>query len=141
MRISEIARAAGVGVKTVRYYERSGLLPEPARTSSGYRCYGDDDLARLRFIRRAKTLGFQLREIGELLALRDGEDVCCAEVAGRARAKAASLERQIHELESCRSVLVGLARSCAAQQESGTCALLSHLAGEDEPITAAPVTL
>ena len=67
--IGAVARRAGVGIDTIRYYEREGLLPEPQRRASGYRDYGPDVVERLRFIRRAKDLGFTLEEIRELLAL------------------------------------------------------------------------
>jgi MerR family copper efflux transcriptional regulator len=68
--ISQLAKQAGVNVETVRYYERRGLLPQPPRRASGYRQYSQDDVAYLQFIRRAQTLGFSLKEIAELLALR-----------------------------------------------------------------------
>src|SRR3546814_19002307 len=69
MQIGRTARHAGVAIDTVRYYERHGILPEPRRQASGYRRYGEDDVARLRFVRRAKGLGFTLTEIRDLLAL------------------------------------------------------------------------
>ena len=74
MKIGTLARQADVAIDTVRYYERQGLLPAPERTQSGYRSYAADDVARLRFIRRAKTLGFTLAEIRELLALSARRD-------------------------------------------------------------------
>src|SRR5690606_41426823 len=70
MYIGQLARQAGVPIDTVRYYERQGLMPEPPRSASGYRQYGPDDVTRLAFIRRAKTLGFTLGGIGELMAMR-----------------------------------------------------------------------
>ena len=77
MRIGELAHGAGVSVETVRFYEREGLLPAPPRRGSGYREYPPDTLARLRFIRHAKELGFSLPEIQELLSLRSTEAPCC----------------------------------------------------------------
>jgi DNA-binding transcriptional MerR regulator len=97
MRIGELARAAGVGVETVRYYERAGLLPMPAR-AGGYHSYGADDLASLRFIRRAKALGFGLGEIAELMSLCEDEVTTCAEVGRRAAAKLDDLDARIREL-------------------------------------------
>ena len=131
MRISEMARLAGVGVETVRYYERTGLLPSPSRTHGRYRSYDDDDLARLRFIRRAKKLGFQLDEVAQLLALRQDESTSCAEVARRAHEKVADLERRMTEMGSIRRALLSLAESCNAGTAPGACALLTHLADED----------
>src|SRR5919199_5139981 len=90
--IGQIARRAGVGVETVRFYERQGLLEEPARKESGYRQYPEDVVARLRFIKRAKELGFSLKEIKELLALRVDPATTCAEVKARAQAKVADIE-------------------------------------------------
>ncbi len=69
--ISELGREVGVKPDTIRYYERAGLLPSPDRNSSGYRVYGDEDLQRLRFVRGAQRLGLRLRDIRELLAIRD----------------------------------------------------------------------
>src|SRR5438445_10622353 len=85
--IGQLARRAGVGIETVRFYERQGLLEEPARKESGYRQYQEDVVARLRFIKRAKELGFSLREIMELLSLRVDPTTRCAEVRSKAAAK------------------------------------------------------
>lgn len=130
MRIGELARAAGVGVETVRFYERRGLLPPSERAASGYRTYGAEDVARLRFIRKAKTLGFELREIGELLALREDAATSCGEVGRRAVAKVADLERRIAEVDAIRRALVRLAAECSKGGASGPCPLLRHLAEE-----------
>src|SRR5947207_4045264 len=97
--IGQVARSAGVGVETVRFYERQGLLEEPARRESGYRQYPDDVVARLRFIKRAKELGFSLKEIKELLALRVDPDTTCAEVRSKAAAKIADIKEKIQALQ------------------------------------------
>jgi DNA-binding transcriptional MerR regulator len=77
VRIGELARELGLNPKTIRFYEKIGLLPTPQRTTAGYRLYGDADRSRLRFILQAKTIGFTLHEIGEILALRDaGQELC-----------------------------------------------------------------
>jgi DNA-binding transcriptional MerR regulator len=78
--ISQLAKHAGVNVETVRYYERRGLLPAPQRSASCYRHYSQDDVAYLRFIRRAQTLGFSLKEIVELLALRVASETTCEDI-------------------------------------------------------------
>src|SRR5919204_5116878 len=110
--IGQIARQAGVGVETVRFYERQGLLEEPARKESGYRQYTKDVVARLRFIRRAKELGFSLKEIAELLALRLDPTATCAEVRERARAKLADIEAKIADLQRMKKALVKLTGAC-----------------------------
>src|SRR5262245_11414989 len=95
--IGEVARRAGVGVETVRFYEREGRLDEPARRASGYRQYGEDAVARLRFIRRAKELGFSLKEIAELLALRADPATTRADVRRRAETKVADIEAKVRD--------------------------------------------
>src|SRR5262245_14308151 len=96
MTIGQVARQGGVGVETVRFYERRGLLQEPSRKESGYRHYGDETVSRLRFIRRAKELGFSLKEIGELLTLRIDPDTDSGDVKRRAEAKIADIDARIH---------------------------------------------
>ena len=93
MQIGQLARQAGVAIDTVRYYERQGLLPPPQRRASGYRDYDARDSARLRFIRRAKDLGFSLQEIHELLHLSDNRDADRAEVRMLAQRRLDDIER------------------------------------------------
>src|SRR5271170_6503727 len=93
--IGQIARRAAVGVETVRYYEREGLLERPQRKSSGHRAYGDDVVARLLFIRRAKTLGFTLKEIKDLLTLRLDENAPCSTIRKRAQVKIVDIDARI----------------------------------------------
>src|SRR5687768_6273446 len=100
--IGQLARDADVNVETVRYYERRGLMPEPARRDSGYRLYTAEDLERMRFIRRAKELGFTLREIEELLSLRSESAERCGEVSARARRKIQEIEAKIRDLDRMR---------------------------------------
>src|SRR5437867_9097723 len=100
--IGQLARHGGVGVETVRFYEREGLLDEPARKASGYRQYTEDVVARLRFIKRAKALGFTLKEIGELLALRLDPETSCAEIKDRAKAKIDDIQAKIRDLQRMR---------------------------------------
>jgi MerR family mercuric resistance operon transcriptional regulator len=119
--IGGLARAAGVGVETVRYYQRRGLLPEPARPPGEVRRYGADDVKRLRFIRSAQTAGFTLSEIGELLELSASDDRPRARELARARIEA--LDSKIAELEQARSALAGLAAACAAKRD-GPCPIL-----------------
>jgi DNA-binding transcriptional MerR regulator len=108
MTIGALARAAGVNIETVRYYERRGLLAVPARSDAGYRQYDDEALWRLQFVARAKQLGFTLSEIGELLAsdgTRSADDVIAV-----ARAKLAAVDEQVQELIATRARLERRAR-------------------------------
>ncbi|MEI2691764.1 MAG: MerR family transcriptional regulator [Anaerolineae bacterium] len=96
--IGRIAKLAEVNIETVRYYERRGLLPAPPRTVSSYRLYGDQSVARLRFIKQAQALGFTLEEIGELLALRVDAETSCDVVRQRAERKMADVAEKIRSL-------------------------------------------
>ena len=119
--IGGLARAAGVGVETVRYYPRRGLLPEPARPPGEVRRYGDEDVKRLKFIRSAQAAGFTLAEISELLELDASDDR--ARARELARARVAALDAKIAELEQARDALAGLARACASKR-GGPCPIL-----------------
>ena len=124
--IGKLAAQAGVAVDTVRYYEHTGLLPEPPRRVSGYRVYPADTVKRLRFIRRAKTLGFTLPEIGELLALAAPRaDV--RKVKQAAQAKLQLLDEKIAELERIRSGLHQLVTHCPGHGDSSDCPILNAL--------------
>jgi MerR family copper efflux transcriptional regulator len=97
--IGKLARAAGINLETVRYYERRGLLPKPPRTASGYRLFPAEAAVRLRFIRRAQELGFSLKEIRELLALRVSPRTSRADIRTRAQAKIVDIEDKIKGLQ------------------------------------------
>lgn len=99
MTIGRLAQGAGIGVETVRFYERKGLLEQPSRAASGYRQYPSGTLTRLRFIRQAKDLGFTLPEIKELLSLRVSPGASCAEVQERIQAKIDGIEEKISSLD------------------------------------------
>lgn len=108
MTIGELAKRAGVGVETVRYYQRRGLFPEPPRQARGIREYSPEALALLRFIRRARGLGFTLREVERLVALRRrGKDA--KEVAAMLAMKADDMERKIREMQGVHETLIDLA--------------------------------
>ena len=125
--IGEVARRAGVGVETMRFYERQGLLEEPARRASGYRQYGEDVVSRLRFIRRAKELGFTLKEIAELIALRLDPSTTSADVKRQAQDKLDDLEARIRDLQRIRQVLIGLTTSCPGCGPASACPILDAL--------------
>lgn len=128
--IGRVARQAGVGVETVRFYERQELLEEPPRGQSGYRQYGEDAIARLRFIKRAKQLGFTLKEIKELLALRRDPSTPAVDVKRRAEAKITDIEMKIKALQKMKKALVKLTTACSKHGTSGECPLLDALAQE-----------
>lgn len=127
LKIGELARASGVGVETLRFYERKGLLDEPPRTDSGYRTYDRRAVRRVRFIRRAKELGFTLHEIDELLALSCDEGATCGDVRRRAEAKIADVEERIRHLTTIRDALVDLAADCHGGGPATDCPFLDHL--------------
>ena len=119
--IGRLAEAGGVGVETIRFYQRRGLLETPTR-GNGIRRYGSDDLKRLRFIRQAQAAGFTLEEIRELLDLDAGDDRARARELARSRIEA--LEEKIAELKSARDSLQRLARECA-KGSAGPCPILA----------------
>lgn len=126
--IGELARQAGVSIDTVRYYERHGLLAPADRLASGYRRYGAVEVARLRFIRRAKVLGFSLEDIRGLLALSDGQDV--ATVKATAQRKVDDIAQRIAELERIRAGLVALISACPGHGRAEACPILNALTQE-----------
>jgi len=130
MQIGQLARHAGVPIDTVRYYERNGILPPPERQSSGYRRYGDDDVSRLRFVRRAKGLGFTLVEIRELLALSGRRDDDMAGLKATASEKLADVEQKLEELTRIRDGLRTLVASCPGHGALDRCPILAALAEE-----------
>jgi DNA-binding transcriptional MerR regulator len=127
--IGQLAKRGGVGIDTVRYYERSGLLAPRTRLASGYRRYSDLELARLRFIRRAQALGFTLREIKELLALSAQRDV--ARVKRSAQAKLVDVETRIAALERVRAGLARLIAACPGHGRAAECPILKALTDEN----------
>ena len=125
-----MAKGAGVGVETVRFYEREGLLPEPPRRSSGYRQYSPEELRRLQFIRRTKELGFSLEEIRELLELRVDPRTSCGEIKHRAEAKMADMDRKLAELQRMKKALGRLASSCSGKGPTSACPILDAMEGK-----------
>lgn len=132
MKIGELAQRSGVGIDTVRYYEKEGLLPRAQRLASGYRVYDQQDVRRLRFVRRAKALGFTLPEIRELLALSDHRDDDMATMKTAATEKLADVRAKIAELNRIREGLETLVASCPGHGSLEQCPILNALA-EDMP--------
>ena len=134
--IGRVARAAGVAIDTIRYYEREGLLPEPERRLSGYRDYAPDAITRLRFIRRAKELGFTLGEIRELLALlalSADRERGVRGVRQRAETRLAEIERRIRELKRVQRGLKNLIDACPGNGAPERCPILTALSHEESP--------
>ena len=125
--IGQLAQRAGVGVETVRFYERKGLIAEPPRRQSGYRDYPLETVARVLFIRRAKQLGFTLKEINELLELRVTPKRSCSYVKQNADAKIADIDDKIVALRRMRRALKDLVESCERNTPVKVCPILASL--------------
>ncbi len=125
--IGQVSQAAGIGIETVRFYERQGLLAEPARTRSGYRLYGESAIARLQFIRRAKDLGFTLNEIRGLLELRRDPTATAGDVRREARLKLADVEQKIESLQQIRAALLALVNKCPGHGSLSECPIVEAM--------------
>ena len=125
--IGKVAQHAGVGVETVRFYIREGLVPEAPSAGFGFRHYPPETIARLQFIQRAKRLGFSLKETGELLNLRVSHGVTCAEVRSHATAKIADIEEHFRDLQRMRKALRSLVEACQSSEPVSDCPILDHL--------------
>ena len=135
MQIGELARTTSTKVETIRFYEKIGLLPEPARTSGNYRDYGPDHLARLSFVRRARDLGFTLDQVRELLTLSDDKSRPCGAVDSVARAHLAQIDQKIADLRALRRELDELISQCS-QGAISDCRIIEALApARSEPLT------
>jgi MerR family copper efflux transcriptional regulator len=129
--IGRLAKQAGVNLETVRFYERRGLLPKPPRSASGYRLFPSDAARRLRFIRRAKELGFSLKEIRELLSLRVSRTTTSRDIRTRAEVKIADIDAKIKSLESIKKTLRKLTNVCEGCVPVAECPILESLDRED----------
>ena len=129
MKIGEIAKASGVGIDTLRYYEKEGLLRPAGRTDSGYRQYGQDAVQQMQFILKSKALGFSLQEIRELLSLRiDREHQPCSSVKDLAQAKLKNIETKIAELQRMHKALQRITDQCCGGPEPSIhCSILDAL--------------
>ena len=125
--IGKLAQAAGVGVETIRFYERRGLMQEPPRRASGYRQYPARSIRRLTFIRQAKDLGFTLKEIQELLELRASSDRTCGEMRNQLEIKIADIDRRLTDLQAMKGALVELHRTCDSTDPRAECPILDAL--------------
>jgi len=135
--IGKLAKRAGVGVETLRYYERRGLIEPRQRTEAGYRLYDATAGQRLRFIRRAQTLGFSLDDIAELLSLSDQPAMHATEVKRLTQAKLDDIDTRILDLERMKSALSELERQCPGHAgTTAECPILAALNRNDADVTA-----
>ena len=125
--IGKVAKESGVGIETVRFYEREGLLEQPARKLSGYRQYDPEAIARLRFIKQAQRLGFTLREIRELLALKLDPKATRKHVKDRAVAKVADIDQRIADLKRMKKALAPLIQACDGKGTLQGCPILDAI--------------
>jgi Cd(II)/Pb(II)-responsive transcriptional regulator len=132
MKIGDLAQASATGVETIRYYERQGLLPAPARTAGNFRVYDDAHLERLRFIRQCRGLDMSLDEVRELLAVRDAPDADCGAANRVLDEHIGHVSRRIRELRALERQLKALRASCALVQPSADCGILVGLSSERE---------
>ena len=130
MNIGQAASASGVSAKMIRYYESIGLIPKTVRTESGYRVYSDYDVHTLRFIRRARDLGFSVEQIADLVSLWRDRERASKDVKAIALGHVDVLERKIRELQEMASTLKHLAENCCGDSRPH-CPILEELASED----------
>src|SRR5215472_14190861 len=125
--IGQLAQAAGVNLETIRYYQRRGLLIEPAKPPGGHRRYPPDAARRLRFIKRAQTLGFTLDEVAGLLTLEETQS--CGDTRRLAERKLAVIEERLADLARMRRLLKGLIAECQSGKRPRSCPIIATLSG------------
>ncbi|WP_033536797.1 Hg(II)-responsive transcriptional regulator [Caballeronia zhejiangensis] len=135
--IGAFAKAAGVNVETIRFYQRKGLLPEPAKPYGGIRRYGEGDVTRVRFVKSAQRLGFSLDEIADLLKLEDGTH--CDEASSLAGHKLRDIQDKLADLERMEAVLTQLVCACHSRKGNVSCPLIASLQRGEEPRDAGAV--
>ena len=132
MKIGSLARQAGVGVETVRFYEREGLIEQPPKPNGGgFRVYPREAVQRIRFIRQAQELGFSLRETSELVALKAIASSDCADVRDRARTKLEDVHQKIEQLGVIKGALEQLIEACPGEGALRSCSIIEFLDGTD----------
>jgi MerR family mercuric resistance operon transcriptional regulator len=129
--IGEFAALAGEGVETIRFYQRKGILSEPARPAGSIRRYGSADVDRLRFIRAAQSLGFSLDEVAELLTLEDGAH--CREASSLAEVKLVEIRKKLADLSRIESVLSSLVQACRVGRGEVSCPLIASFHAQADP--------
>jgi len=129
--IGRLAKQVGIGIETVRFYERQGLIEPPPRTDSNYRVYPEEEVSRLRFIKKAKNLGFTLNEIKELLFIRHDPHATKADIKNRTLAKIKDVKQKISDLTRIQKALEHLASSCDGHGPLEECPILKALDSEN----------
>lgn len=119
--ISKAAKMAGVGVETIRYYQRIGLIEKPPKPPQGYRIYPEQTVARIRFIKRAQSIGFTLKEIDALLHLNEQQ---CSEISELAKAKLQLVQQRIADMQSIQTTLQGLITHCETRSADEACPII-----------------
>jgi Hg(II)-responsive transcriptional regulator len=127
MRIGEIAKQVGITVEAIRFYEKQGLIPPPKRNESGYRDYPEGAVQHVSFIKRAKELGFSLKEIKELMSLQYSPGTTCGEVKKQAEVKILDIEQKIEDLQKIKLVLVDLVSVCPGQGPISECPIIGSI--------------
>lgn len=127
LKISQLSKLAGISIETIRFYERRGLLEKPPRSQSGYRLYSPKTITRIKFIKRAKELGFSLKEISELLSLRVGPNTTCDMVKSHAAQKIKDIGSKIETLQNMKRALLRLVKSCRGSGPTNKCPILDFL--------------
>jgi len=131
MTIGQVAKKVDVNIDTIRFYEKHGIIPKSPRKESGYRLFSQDIIARIQFIKRAKELGFTLREIKELLSLRVDKKRSCHDIKDRAEAKVADIDVKISDLLRMKNALVNLASQCHGTGPTSECPILEAMEKSD----------
>lgn len=125
MKIGQLAKRAGVNVETIRFYERKGLITQPSRHTGGYRQYPHEAIVKIRFIKRAKELGFSLTEIAELLSLQANPRATCADVKLRAESKISTIHERMKDLQKIKRSLEQLASACKGSGPLNDCPIIN----------------
>ena len=129
--IGKLAKQAGLGIETIRFYERQGLIDPPPRTDSNYRIYPEEEVSRLKFIKRSKDLGFTLREIKELFELQHDPHATKADIKERTVEKIEDIKKKVRDLTRIQEALEHLAGSCDGHGPLSECPILEALSGDE----------
>jgi len=127
LKIGEVSKKSNIGIETLRFYEREGLITLPERSASGYRQYPESAIKEIQFIQQAKTLGFSLKEIGELIKLKNTRGASCKNIKATAIAKIADIQEKIDALERMKMALHPLVRQCNSTDPISDCPILNAL--------------
>lgn len=127
MLIGEVSKQIGISVEAIRFYEKQGLIDKPSRNASGYRDYPHEIVEHVLFIKRAKELGFSLKEINGLMSLRYTPGTTCDDIKKQAEAKIEDIDRKMADLQNIRKILVKLVSSCPSQGPVSECPIIQSI--------------